>query len=633
MRNILRTRQPLVLWAFALLALGYSFYIALEYASQPPLDVHAFRQTQTALTSYWFTQLGWQLAYETPVGGAPWSIPFEFPIYQAIVAFIAKVFSVDLNATGRLVSYAFLALTVVPVVSITRRLRLPQTTCLYFCAILFSMPTYVYWGRTFMMETAALFFSIAAVKFFLDYLLGERNLRVALAFILFATLAVLQKATTVLPMFAVLGIAYAAFELKSSGKPSMTLVKRLLQVAPLFLVPVAIGYAWVSFTDNVKMNNPLGRMLTSAALTDWNWGTWAQRFSAETWTTVMWERVLTENLGAWLGLVLLLTPLLVRMERSVKHIVVGVLALGLLPIVLFPMLHRVHNYYQTAIDIFFAYAVAITLAVVVAPNLGKRVALLVLAILMVSNYVALNHEYLHVIKAKFGKEDRSLAIGNILKRELPPEMQFVAFGNNWSSTLAYMSERKSLTAPMWLRDYDQVVSNPEKFVDPGRLGAVVYCPADTPDPAKIFTWAENRGDWKVGESNSCFIATPEKQVTGTVGAPVQSRCHIDTADLRTVAGKQRFVVYGWMAEEDGGPSQSDIVLQITGKNRSPIYLQTLKVPRQDVSQALKVPDDIDLGFSRIVENRFEPGQYEITLMRDDGQALRACGSPRTFDIP
>ena len=79
MKKITIERELGFLSIASLVALIYSFYLAVTYAGQPPLDVHSFRQTQTALTSYWFIHQGFQFAYETPVVGAPWAIPFEFP--------------------------------------------------------------------------------------------------------------------------------------------------------------------------------------------------------------------------------------------------------------------------------------------------------------------------------------------------------------------------------------------------------------------------------------------------------------------------------------------------------------------------------------------------------------------------
>jgi hypothetical protein len=74
---------------------------------------HGFRQTQTALTSYYMLHgEGSFLNYETPVLGAPWSIPFEFPLYQWVTAKSSSLLSMPSNEAGRLVSVTFFALAI-----------------------------------------------------------------------------------------------------------------------------------------------------------------------------------------------------------------------------------------------------------------------------------------------------------------------------------------------------------------------------------------------------------------------------------------------------------------------------------------------------------------------------------------
>jgi hypothetical protein len=72
--------------------LAYSIGMAIKYSGQPILDWYTFRQTQTALTSYWMCHGGFKLAYETPVGGYPWALPLEFPLYQYLVAKLSCAF-------------------------------------------------------------------------------------------------------------------------------------------------------------------------------------------------------------------------------------------------------------------------------------------------------------------------------------------------------------------------------------------------------------------------------------------------------------------------------------------------------------------------------------------------------------
>jgi hypothetical protein len=65
------------------------------------LDRYEFRQLQTALSTWWIAQEGWQLDYLTPLFGPPWSVPFEFPTYQILVAALHHVTGLPLEQAGR----------------------------------------------------------------------------------------------------------------------------------------------------------------------------------------------------------------------------------------------------------------------------------------------------------------------------------------------------------------------------------------------------------------------------------------------------------------------------------------------------------------------------------------------------
>lgn len=617
-----------------LLALFYSLFLAVNYAAQPPLDVHSFRQTQTALTAYWFVQQGFSWAYETPVGGVPWAIPFEFPLYQLIVAQVSQIFDINLNATGRLTSYAFLLLIIFPVREITKKLKLPNSVFIFFVAIFFSMPVYVYWGRSFMIETAALFFGIAAIKYFLDYLLDGRSFIAALIFVTFSTLCLLQKATTALPILAVLSIILLIFEVrKANSLITKSLIRNLIGAGSLVITPILIGFFWVVFTDNVKLENQLGEQLTSAALHKWNWGTVSQRFSSDFWIKVIWDRIFTQNLGAIIGVFLLTTPLLTRLELRVKFIALSALSLGLIPLFIFTNLHIVHDYYQTANVIFLAYGLAITLSMVIVPLLGKRTALFLLTLILLSNYSALRSGYLPQIKHKFTKENRDLAIGKILMRELPSGMQFIAYGNDWSSTFAYISERKSFTVPGWFSKYDQTITHPEKYLEEGHLGGVVSCSTQNPSASQILSWAEKKKSWKVGETHGCLIATPEKEYSHRFIGSAQCQGNIDKAEINTKDGKEVISIAGWMTIDDiDNEISNDVLLKISSGDGEPVYLQALKVPRLDANRHLGISNEFDVGFSRIFPNNLKPGIYQIEILQGINDKLNTCDIRKIMEV-
>ncbi len=59
-------------------------------------DLHAFRQTQTAMTVQNYFQEGWSLFhYKTPVFGEPWQVLMECPIYQTAVYAVMRVLNLS----------------------------------------------------------------------------------------------------------------------------------------------------------------------------------------------------------------------------------------------------------------------------------------------------------------------------------------------------------------------------------------------------------------------------------------------------------------------------------------------------------------------------------------------------------
>ena len=348
-----------VMRAITISALVFATYIAINYIQQPLADVHAFRQTQTALTSYWMLEEGWKLAYQTPVAGYPWSIPFEFPIYQALVAAIAGITGLDLVIIGRFISYIFLVACAWPAFAVNRRLELPNTIPWVFCTLLWTSPLYVYWGRTFMIETAALFFSLACIPYAIDLFRRDGGWHSVFLFVAFATAAVLQKSTTGGPVLLFLALATTFVYVRQFGLCYEAFHKIVYPIV-IICIPLVIGLAWAHYADLVKMDNPFGSQLTSGALKIWNFGTIDQKMDLANWRLVLWDRAMKWNGGGLVGVILLLLPWFGRTERS-KYalLVLSALILFILPFLIFTNLHVVHEYYQVSSVAFMLAAFAI----------------------------------------------------------------------------------------------------------------------------------------------------------------------------------------------------------------------------------------------------------------------------------
>lgn len=624
--------------SLAILCFLYSLYIAIKYANQVPLDQYSFRQTQTALTAYWFVKNGFSFAYETPVAGLPWSIPFEFPIYQYAVALASQITNTSLDASGRIVSFLFLALCVAPARSITKKLNLSPQVFYIFVALLFSSPLYLYWGRTFMIETAAVFFSIAAIKYFIDIILEKSSLKNSFLFLCFISFSILQKATTGLPVLALLSFVYIGLNIKEVNSLKIFLFsKRALLTLAYFGIPLAIGIIWTVYTDQIKALNGLGVNLTSGALSKWNWGTLNQRLSFDLYGNVIWERIFERNLSGLLGAALLILAFFSNAKKSIKVIVAISTLLGLVPVFLFANLHIVHTYYQTGNVIFFIYAIAVVLGHVLNSYFEDKKGLYAITILMVaSNYFWFSKEYIDIIKTEYTKENsRDYAISEVLKQEIPEGKYFVAFGNDWNSSFPYLAERKSFTVPTFFKHYEEIALNPEHFIKETQLGGVVVCPLEgQPTLENLSQWSSNNRRWKIGQVHSCYLAFPETILDHSLASSSkQCQGNIDFATESKIGSNKFLSVAGWTAiSAEKALMPEKVYVTLTKKNSEPLYFEALQVNRPDINADFRLSNAIDIGFSRLISSNSLTGKYIVGITRLNLGHLEVCQFQKEISI-
>lgn len=525
-------------WATAvsgLAMLGFSAWVTLRAVDQPLVDIHAFRQTQTALTADWMVREGWRLDYQTPVAGAPWSIPFEFPLYQAIVAAVVSVTGFDLTATGRVFSWLFLVACGWPAFQIASRLRLPAAVPWSFCALLWSAPLYVYWGRTFMIETAALFFVLACLPWWLDVVQGEGGWRSRWLFVGFATLAVLQKSTTGGPVLLVLLVVGLARWLWPGSQAPFART-RAAWASGLTLAALAAGGLWAAHSDTVKLANPLGRLLTGGGLSAWNFGTLAQKLDFQTWQTVVWERGFGWNAAGLLGAAVLAGFWAWPADRSIPEtrrdrlLVLAGLTLFLLPILIFTNLHVVHEYYQVACVAFLLAALAVVLGSWL-PRITGLAAVTPLALVpfVLSNIDHYRSAYGIVVARPLDQQDplalERLRLGQWLREATPKGSGLVVFGQTWSSELPFHAGRKGCVCPAWYPDITRAWERPEEVLGGVPLGAIVISPEPDGRPSRDeITARVAAGGWRHDVMHGSDVLRPDPAVTAAApptdpGAP------------------------------------------------------------------------------------------------------------------
>ena len=448
---------------------------------QPLLDLHSFRQTQTALSAYWLLRGGPWLAYETPVLGAPWSIPFEFPLYQWIVAIIATT-GLPLDGAGRLVAFGFYLATLWPIYILFRAVGLGRIAFLSTGILFMTSPLYLFWSRTFLMESCALFFSCLALGLLAGYL-HDKAPWTAISASVAGTAATLTKATT-FPAFAVVGGCLILLDLGQRLHARRGLPELKLAFIPglVIITPFLIGYAWVHYSDHLKIANEFGRMLTAANLWAWNFGSLQQRLSSALWNDTIHHRVLPDLFGPAVPVAFVaFGAALPRPRFALGSILAGV---GfLVPFLVFTNLHIVHNYYQYANGIFALAVVGIGVASIAA---GRQPFQYVLAgAALIALVVAQSDFYFSAYSNYITKDytkDRILRIAQLTAQQTLRDESIIVIGDEWSAAIPYYSQRKALVLATWFPHelLVKVFENPHAFLGDRPFGGVVYCADQLP---------------------------------------------------------------------------------------------------------------------------------------------------------
>jgi hypothetical protein len=457
-----------------LLALaGLISLFVLAYGLTLPLaELHSFRQSQTAISVYWMLHGGNWLDYWTPVLGRPWSAPFEFPLFQWIVVGLVRLTGLAIDPAGRLVSYFWLILGAWPASRLAADLKLPPLAFPIFAVLMLTAPVYLFWGRSFMIETQALTLCLFFLWWGRRALLGDRAIFVLLASTA-GLLAILTKVTTSLPFLLALGVIGVIRLARTPGWPERIALalRGLVLVAPGLL----LFTLWNHHADTLKSANPLAASLRSDAprLVAWNFGSLGQRFSEAMVEANL--RALQDMFGiAALAVLIGLGWALARAgpDRSTFRAIAACLALYLVPWLVFTNLHIVHDYYQTAIALFGIAAAAIALAAI-AEKGGFRLALLLCA-LIVASQMARFATYQG--RAMATLPDRGdLAIAALLRHETRPGQSIIVYGRDWSALIPYYAERTALMEPSWTAASDYRSRLPAGIG--GDVGAIVRCPS------------------------------------------------------------------------------------------------------------------------------------------------------------
>lgn len=469
------TRRKTIVWLWPCLFLAGAFACSLHFSragwNLPLLDPWSFRETQTAITVQTFLRDGIHLDYETPVLGAPWSIPFEFPTYQLCVAAVVKLTGWPLDQTGRFVSLIFAYVAFALAGILVARASGSRTAGIFSAALALVSPVYLYGSRSFMIESTALCFTLALLVSIQSFLQQPR-FRGLFWVLLLGLVAGPTKATTY--AVGLVGIAgLVVVQLPGLWKRRSELPHPIL-LAGAFLcaviAPLVATLAWTWHTDALKQQNELAQFITSDALQSWNFGTWTQRSAPETWEKIFRhvdQSVLGSPISWLIGLVV------VAMAARSRPVIVYLTVLFSTGALLFTNLYVVHEYYH--------YATGVYLLAVFGVGLGSlwdeggpwtrllvgAIAAPALAGLMLWGYTGRN------LPAQAQGDPPLIALADSIHRLTPENSVMLVYGQDWSSALPYYAQRRAIMNRMGLRGGDPVLQRAVSRLD-RPLAAVVF---------------------------------------------------------------------------------------------------------------------------------------------------------------
>ena len=426
------TAVLLVLFAIAVI-------VRVPTLSQPLVERHSFRQTQTAWTAVVYRDHGIDLLHPiTPVLGPPWEMPFEFPLFQALGALLMRSGLTPEVAMRTLGMGSFLV-TAVLVSLLARRLAGPVAATIAASVFLFS-PFGLLWGRTSMIEYLATALSLGFVFAAIRWRVTSRVAPWAIALVL-GGIAMLVKPTTAgfwLLAFPLLGFAPdpgpSTFRREATRPMAWTLIA----------IPILVTLAWTVHADAIKAAAPATRDLTSTALFTWNFGTLDQRLDPAAWLSASKGVVLLG--GAALPLALVVVTGVRRTKTAARW--AWITAATLVPPLVFFNLYVQHDYYAAAMSPGVALLVGGGVAELWRRGSGARAATTaVVALVVAVTFVQGRGYWTAMFKGPEADPNHILPRALDIQRQSSPDEIVAINGSAWDPALLFYAGRWGAQGP------------------------------------------------------------------------------------------------------------------------------------------------------------------------------------------
>jgi hypothetical protein len=296
-----------ILLGVFLLALGYNLWGVTYHFRMGFMAGHEFRQSQTALTSYYIDQdNNFSLLYETPLLGKPWvALLLEVPFYEWSVVGLSRLSGWEHVVAARVISATCFYGLLAGVWLLLGSLGVARMRRLLFLSLVLATPVYIFYSRAFLMDSMAL---MAAVWWLYAFVrvMRDRDWRWLVLAVVAGTLSALIKGA-VYAVWLVPGAAYGAWVLWGEWRAKLGWKRLAGTIAwGLGTVVVALGLLemWLAYTDPIKAAHASAWIFTSKNVSLGNWGLLSPTalLSGDVWRALLhcWEQAIMDRwlLGA-----------------------------------------------------------------------------------------------------------------------------------------------------------------------------------------------------------------------------------------------------------------------------------------------------------------------------------------------
>jgi hypothetical protein len=327
---------------WALITISIFLYCASADLTRPPVDLHQFRQTQTLSTIHNYFVSGINIFKpELDTNGSRSVVILEFPLYQAVVASLMRVFGYH-EVIGRIVNIIASLATAIVLARVGEQ-YLKRGSFQVILTLFLLNPSTIFWSSTILIDPFAVMLAVTSIYFLCRWVRSKENFDYCVA-LAFGAFGCMVKLTACFVPFAAFGILFL-FSRVASLKSKVS-----LGVLGFYSVCMASFLAWNMYS---RLNHSVSPHEYTASSVAWYFGTMEQRLSLETWLS-LGHRLVVNNLG--FIVIFSVAFLFFSYSDRRKSLLISLvfLACSAIYLLVFVNLNYIHTYYQIPMNISIA---------------------------------------------------------------------------------------------------------------------------------------------------------------------------------------------------------------------------------------------------------------------------------------